>query len=148
VATVDRHIATPPTRVFEVLADGWSYSNWVVGTSHMRAVDAAWPAVGSRLHHASGLWPLTLNDESVVTAMEVDRRLELTVRGRPIGQAAVVLTLTPDGDGTRLTMYEAPVKGPGSWLHNPATEALLVRRNVEALARLSAIAERHTSPAT
>ncbi len=30
-------------------------------------------------------------------------------------------------------MYEAPVAGPGKWLHNPLTEALLARRNSESL---------------
>jgi hypothetical protein len=134
VGTVDRFIAAPPSEVFSVLADGWTYSNWVVGTSHMRAVAADWPAVGSKLHHASGVWPLALRDESV------------TVKGRPFGEAKVVMTLTAEDDGTRVSMYEAPTKGPGKWLHNQATEALLIRRNVEALARLGAIAERHTSP--
>jgi uncharacterized protein YndB with AHSA1/START domain len=148
MATVDRFIAAPPGRVFAVLADGWSYSNWVVGTSHMRAVDEHWPAAGSTLYHASGPWPLVLHDETVVDRVEPDRRLELTVRGRPFGEAKVVMTLAPDGDGTAVTMYEAPVRGPAKLLHNPVSEAVLLRRNVEALARLAAIAERHTRPPT
>jgi uncharacterized protein YndB with AHSA1/START domain len=146
VATVNTLIAVPPGQVFSVLADGWTYSNWVVGTSHMRAVDAAWPAAGAKLHHASGVWPLALRDETVVDRVEPDRTLELTVRGRPFGEAKVVITLTAEDDGTRVSMYEAPTKGPGKWLHNPAAEALLLRRNIEALARLSAIAERRTRP--
>jgi uncharacterized protein YndB with AHSA1/START domain len=146
MATVDRLVAASPSQVFAVLADGWSYSNWVVGTSHMRAVEATWPAAGSTLHHASGLWPLALRDETVVDRVEPDHRLELTVRARPFGKAKVVMTLTADGEGTRVTMVEAPVNGPAKWLHNPVSEAVLVRRNVESLARLSAIAERHTSP--
>ena len=40
--------------MFATLSDGWLYSNWVVGTSHMRAVEAEWPAAGSRLHHCLG----------------------------------------------------------------------------------------------
>lgn len=146
MGTVDRFIAAPPSQVFAVLADGWTYSNWVVGTSHMRAVAADWPAVGSKLHHAAGVWPLAIRDESVVDRVEADRCLELTVKGRPFGEAKVVMTLTAEDDGTRVSMYEEPIRGPGKWLHNPASEALLIRRNVEALARLSAIAERHTSP--
>jgi hypothetical protein len=43
-------------------------------------------------------------------------------------------------------MHEAPVAGPGKWLHNPVTEAVLTRRNVETLARLTALVERHTTP--
>lgn len=147
MATVSRFIAAPPAQVFAVLADGWTYSNWVVGTSHMRAVDGQWPARGSTLHHASGVWPLALRDETVVRQVDTDRRLELAVRARPFGEAVVVLTLTPRDGGTMITMEETPTTGPGKVLHNPATDALLVRRNTEALARLSAIAERHTQPA-
>lgn len=40
MASVSRVIAATPEQVFAVLAHGWSYSNWVTGTSHMRAVDA------------------------------------------------------------------------------------------------------------
>lgn len=146
MATVERVIAAPPTRVFEVLADGWLYSNWVVGTSHMRAVADTWPAVGSKLHHASGLWPLALHDETEVDQVEPGCSLELTVRGRPFGEAKVAMTLVAQDGGTRVRMFEAPTKGPGRWLHNPASEALLLRRNSEALVRLAAIAERHTAP--
>jgi uncharacterized protein YndB with AHSA1/START domain len=146
VGTVDRFIAAPPSEVFSVLADGWPVSRH---RSHVRRTDdpvAIRPAVGSKLHHASGVWPLALRDESVVDAVDPEKRLELTVKGRPFGEAKVVMTLTAEDDGTRVSMYEAPTKGPGKWLHNQATEALLIRRNVEALARLGAIAERHTSP--
>jgi uncharacterized protein YndB with AHSA1/START domain len=146
VADVDCFIDAPRQAVFAVLADGWTYSSWVVGTSHIRAVDAAWPAAGSKLHHASGAWPLAIRDETVVDTVDLDRRLELTVRGRPFGQAKVVIELADQGAGTRLTMSEWPSAGPGRWLHTPVGDALLHRRNVESLARLTAIAERHTSP--
>ena len=43
-------------------------------------------------------------------------------------------------------MRETPTAGPGRWLHNPITEALLTRRNTEALARLAAVAEQRTTP--
>jgi hypothetical protein len=35
VATVSCHIDAEPDAVFAVLAEGWFYSNWVVGTSHV-----------------------------------------------------------------------------------------------------------------
>jgi uncharacterized protein YndB with AHSA1/START domain len=133
-------------QVFAVLANGWLYSNWVVGTSHMRAVEADWPAAGSRLFHASGVWPLVTRDETQVESVDEGRRLELTARGRPFGEARIVLELEDDGAGCTITMHETPVAGPGRWLHNRVTEAMLVRRNTEALARLAAIAERRTAP--
>jgi len=131
--------------VWDVLADGWKYTNWVVGTSHMRAVEAAWPAVGSRLFHAAGVWPMLTRDETQVEQVDPGRKLVLTARGRPIGEARVELELEDAGDGCHIIMRETPVAGPGSWLHNPVTEALLVRRNHESLARLVALAERRTS---
>lgn len=140
------HVAAGRQTVFDVLADGWAYSNWVVGTSHMRAVETDWPAAGSRLFHAAGAWPVVARDETVVEAVEPGRTLSLTARGRPFGEASVVIELEDDSDGCRVTMTETPTAGPGKWLHNPLAEALLVRRNSESLARLAAIAERRTGP--
>jgi uncharacterized protein YndB with AHSA1/START domain len=133
-------------RVFEVLADGWRYSNWVVGTSHMFAVEANWPEVGSKLFHASGAWPLVLRDETQVQSVEPGRRLELIARGRPFGEARIVIELAPQDGGCLVTMTEEPVAGPGKWLHNKVSEAVLHRRNEESLARLVALAELRTAP--
>ena len=146
MATVTRMIAAAPEQVFAVLADGWSYSNWVTGTSHMRAVSALWPQPGSKLHHAAGIWPAVTRDETVAEQLSEGSRLELVARGRPLGEARVVIELAADGSGTRVTMTETPISGPGKWLHNPITDGLLARRNIESLARLAAIAERRTEP--
>lgn len=146
MAQVSRLISASPARVFAVLADGWSYSNWVTGTSHMRAVEADWPKVGSKIHHAAGVWPAVTRDETVVEAVVDGQRLVLTARGRPFGEARVVIELTADNGGTRVDMSETPIAGPGKWLNNRATEALLARRNIESLARLAAIVERRTQP--
>ncbi len=146
MSQVSRVIAATPAQVFAVLADGWAYSNWVTGTSHMRAVEADWPAVGSKIHHAAGVWPAVARDETVVARVVAGQRLELTARGRPLGEAHVVIELKIEGTGTRVDMGETPVAGPGKWLNNPGTEALLTRRNEESLARLAAIVERRTEP--
>jgi uncharacterized protein YndB with AHSA1/START domain len=146
MATVSKTIQASPAEVFSVLSNGWLYSNWVVGTSHMRAVDAHWPAAGSKLHHASGVWPLVARDETTVQEVLTDARLVLTAKGRPFGEARVVLELAPVAGGTLVTMIETPVAGPAKWLHNPVAEAVLVRRNVESLDRLAAVAERRTDP--
>lgn len=146
MATNTCHIAASRDRVWTVLSDGWTYSNWVVGTSHLRAVERDWPAVGARLFHGSGPWPLLTRDETVVEESDPGARLVLTVRGRPFGEARVIMELESEADGCRVTMHETPIAGPGSWLHNPASEALLVRRNTETLNRLSALAELRTQP--
>jgi hypothetical protein len=148
MATVSQEIGVSPSTVFGVLSEGWLYSNWVVGTSHMRAVEASWPAVGSRLHHCSGIWPVVTRDETVVEECEENVRLVLLAKGGILGRARVALDLEPAAGGaTRVTITEEPVAGIGKWVHNPATEALLARRNVETLARLGAVAERRTQPA-
>jgi hypothetical protein len=147
MATVSCLIEADPDAVFAVLSEGWFYSNWVVGTSHVRAVQDAWPAAGSKLYHASGVWPVVARDETVVEQTQPGRLLVLLARGRPLGEARVRIELAPSGTGTRVTMHEAPVAGPGKWLHNPLAEMVLTRRNTESLARLTALVERHPTPA-
>ena len=146
MATVKTHINVAPADVFAVLANGWYYSGWVVGTSHMQAVEETWPAVGSRLFHASGVWPVVLADETRVDEVTLDERLVMTARGRPFGEARVEINLAAEGDGTDVTFSETPLSGPGRWLHNRAADAVLHRRNVESLARLAAMAEQLTAP--
>lgn len=147
MAKVEAFIEAAPERVFEVLSNGWYYPNWVVGTSHMRAVDEHWPDVGSKLFHASGIWPMALRDETEVEAVVPGSRLVMMVKGRPLGEARVEINLHREGGGTRVVLTEEPVRGPGAWAHNPVTERLLHRRNVEVLARLAAIAEQRSTPA-
>ena len=63
-----------------------------------------------------------------------------------MGEARVEVTLAPEGPGTRVALAETPISGPARWLHNPALDAVLHRRNVESLARLAAISERRSAP--
>ena len=146
MAEVSSHIGVPPSRVFAVLANGWLYSGWVVGTSHMRAVEPDWPQAGSRLFHATGAWPAVVRDETQVEIMVPDRRLVLVARGGPMGEARVDISLTPEGAGTRVTLAETPIAGFGKWVHNALNEQILRRRNVETLARLAVLAEEPTFP--
>jgi uncharacterized protein YndB with AHSA1/START domain len=146
MATVTTHIGVAPTEVYAVLANGWYYSGWVVGTSHMQAVEEAWPAEGSRLFHASGVWPATLNDETLINEVTPNKRIVMTARARPFGEARVELTLTAEGQGTKVTLTETPITGPACWWHNRLADAILHRRNVESLARLAAMSEKRTAP--
>ena len=103
-------------------------------------------AVGAKLHHSSGAWPLMTEDETVVEELDPGRRIVLLARGRPFGEARVVVELEDDPQGCLVTLREKPVSGPGAWVHNPLSEALLHRRNTESLDRLAAICERRTDP--
>lgn len=139
---VTQLVGTTPDRVFEVLADGWLYPLWVVGASHMRDVDEDWPAVGSRIHHSVGPWPLNIRDDTKVIAVEPDRMLELDARVWPTGSARVRLTLESTGENqTRVTMGEVFDRGPAREIPVPVQGAMIRPRNIEALRRLADIAE-------
>jgi hypothetical protein len=142
MARVTTELNASSEAVWAVLSDGWTYSAWVVGTVKIRAVDPGWPAVGTKLHHAVGAWPLTLEDETEVIGCEPGRRLLMKARGWPMGEATVELTLHPAGDGTLVEMYEEPTSGPGAWLNNPVLDALGRKRLEETLDRLRRLVER------
>jgi uncharacterized protein YndB with AHSA1/START domain len=148
VAKVQRTVGTTPDRVFAVLADGWSYSDWVVGTVHVRDVEPSWPAVGAQLHHKAGPWPLSLEDSSKVLACEPGRSLTLTAGLWPLGEAWVKIDLEPVGESaTRVTMEEDFRAGPLLAVRNKLNDLILHRRNIESLRRLADIAVREKSRA-
>ena len=149
MAIVQRTVPAPADRVFAVLADGWTYSDWVVGTAHIRDVDDTWPAPGSQLHHKAGPWPFSLQDSSTVVAMVPDRELTLKAGLWPLGQACVRILLEPLGSSaTRVTIEEDFEAGPLLAVRNKINDLLLHRRNIESLRRLSDIATRDHSRAT
>ncbi len=141
MAMVTKEIAAPPSAVWAVLADGWSYSGWVVGTPHIGDVDKSWPAPGSALHHSSGVWPLMLQDRTEVIDSTPERELILRVRGWPAGEARAEITLQPVGTGTQVTINERPAEGPGRWLYGPIQDRLMTYRLEEMARRLAALAE-------
>ncbi|WP_067653055.1 SRPBCC family protein [Nocardia harenae] len=131
-------VEVPIDEAFATLTDGWLYSSWVVGASHIRAVDPEWPAVGSRIHHSVGPWPFTMRDHTTVLAVQEPHRLELEARLWPFGAAYVRLTLREEGPGrTRIEMAEKAVKGPGVVVPDLAQGLLLAPRNRESLHRLA-----------
>lgn len=127
-----------------MLADGWLYPVWVVGAARMRAVTDDWPAVGAKLHHSVGLWPVMLDDNTEVLDSVVDTELKLKARAFPAGAAEVVIRLEPEEGQTRVTIDEKVVEGPAKFLPAPAEAAAMKWRNTETLRRLAYVAEGRT----
>ena len=144
MSTTTRTVSATPGQVWEVLSDGWLYPLFVVGASRMREVDESWPAVGARLHHSVGTWPLLIDDTTEVLEVDEGRRLLLKARGWPAGEAHVEISLRPDGDSTQVTMEEDATAGPGVLVPKPLRDAQLHWRNVEALRRLAFVVEGRT----
>jgi NAD(P)-dependent dehydrogenase (short-subunit alcohol dehydrogenase family) len=139
---VSREVHAPPSAVWQVLCDGWTYANWVVGTSRVRQVDAEWPEPTSRIHHAVGPWPLLIQDHTVCLHEVPERELALRARGWPLGEAKVVIGLEPIGDERcRITISEDATAGPFVLAPRAVRQALIAPRNREALYRLALVAE-------
>ena len=144
MSTTSRPISATPEQVWSVLADGWLYPLFVVGAARMRDVDEGWPAVGTRLHHSVGTWPLLIDDTTEVLEMEENRRLLLVARGWPAGQAHVEITLEPRGTDTVVTIAEQATSGPGALMPKALQDPQLHVRNIETLRRLAFVVEGRT----
>ena len=139
VAIVNVLVRRPPEQVWDVLADGFSYSRWVVGTQEIRAVDDGWPAVGTSIHYTVGLGPLHFQGRTTSRVVEEGRRLGLEADASSLGTARIMIELLPWGEDTVVVLDEHPLRGPGYRLHNTVSDALLLLRGrpmVKNLARL------------
>jgi uncharacterized protein YndB with AHSA1/START domain len=141
MTAVERRIDATPEQVFDVVTDGWLLPLWVVGATHIRQVDDAWPQPDSCVHHQVGAWPLLISDTTAVVECDPPRRLVLQARAWPVGEARVELRVEPCDGGALVRMAEAPTHGMAKWFDSPVQRRLLVARNRESLARLAAVAE-------
>ena len=106
-----RDISESRERVWDVIADGWTYAQWVVGNSRTRAVDRDWPEAGAAIRHSVGVWPLVINDETVVESCDAPSELVLRAYAGPFGAAQITLRLHETPGGCRVEMIELPVEG-------------------------------------
>jgi uncharacterized protein YndB with AHSA1/START domain len=141
-------VSAAPEAVFEVLDDAYAYPRWVVGARRGRRVDASWPAVGSKFHHAIGTAAGELHDSSKILERVSPERIVLEVRFRPTGVANVEIDVERDGDKSTVTIMESPTCGPVSHLPGFITDPLLFLRNALALQRLRHEIERRDQEVT
>lgn len=137
-----RELAVPCQRVWDVMADGWTYPQWVVGNSRTRAVDPNWPAPGTSIRHSVGGWPLLINDATIVENADPPHELLLYARLGPLGAAWITIRLHETPMGCRVEMIERPVSGPVALIPDRLALAAFYYRNRECLLRLAALAER------
>src|SRR5258708_14109203 len=115
--TVTRDVAATRQQVWDVLADGWTYSGWVVGNSRIRAVDSAWPASGARILHSIGTWPAVIDDETVVQSCPPGEELVFLAKVRPAATARITLRLSDlQGGGCRVEMPDLATSIPLRWV--------------------------------
>ena len=134
-------ILRPRETVFAVLADPFTFEDWVVGASEIRDVEGPWPAPGSLFHHTQGLPKAGLKDTTSVVQSEPAERLLLEVRARPVIIARVEIVLQAIGERTHVQLAERPVGGFLARLDGRPLDRLLAVRNAESLRRLKRLCE-------
>jgi uncharacterized protein YndB with AHSA1/START domain len=142
MASVNVLVRRPRQQVWDVLADGHAYAEWVVGTREIRAVGEGWPAVGTAIHYTVGFGPLTFQGQTVARLVDPLNRLGLEADGGPLGTARIVIDLTDWGDDTVVVLDEHPLRGPAYQLHNAFSEAMLLLRGRPMVANLAHLVER------
>jgi uncharacterized protein YndB with AHSA1/START domain len=145
MAIVNVLVRRPPERVWEVLADGFAYSEWVVGTRRIRGVDEGWPAVGTSIHYTLGLGPLEFRGRTTSRVVEEGRRLGLEADASSLGTARIMIELLPWGEDTVLLLDEHPLRGPGYRWHNTLSDALLLLRGRPMVKNLARLVESRTT---
>lgn len=131
-----------PSQVFDVLRDGQTYGDWVVGTRKTREVHPEWPAAGTAIHYTVGYRPVRKDGVTTSMAYEPEQRLVLEAHAWPAGTAGISITAQPRGGDTLVSIDEAPLRGPAARVHNPLADLLIKARNVETLRRLERLARR------
>src|ERR1700759_1359568 len=114
---VTRDTSASRSPAWAPIAAGGAPSQGGVGNSRMRAVDPNWPEVGSTIRHSIGVWPLLLDDATLVEDCQPLQQLVLLPKGRPFGKARITRQLSNiDNGGCRITMAEVPVGAPMGWV--------------------------------
>ncbi|MFI1539664.1 SRPBCC family protein [Streptomyces anandii] len=141
MAVRHRLIKTSPGTVWNVLADGNRYAEWVVGTSTSEPVRGHWPEVDSAIAYEVRLGPLRLHNETVVRHCEEGSLLELEAHAGFLGTARIAVELRPWGEHCLVIVDEHPLQGAGSIVHNVGTETVIQLRHRAMLARLAKVCE-------
>ncbi|WP_328744265.1 SRPBCC family protein [Streptomyces sp. NBC_00285] len=141
MAVRHRLIKVSPSAVWDVLADGHRYAEWVVGTSESEPVRGQWPHKDAAIRFQVAIGPLKLVNETVVRRCEEGVDLELEAHAGPLGTARIAIELRPWGEHCLVIVDEHPLQGAGGRLHNVGFDALIQLRHRTMLARLARLCE-------
>jgi hypothetical protein len=132
-AEAARCICGSEQAVFDVLSDAGSYARWVRWTRDVRAAEASWPRVGSRLWHHFGRWPLRSAGVTEVVACRRPSRLVLRADVSPHALVYVTITVSACAGGDRclVRIREDMTRG---WLRRFAVHAESIRSHFARLA--------------
>lgn len=137
-----RELSASREQVWAVVADGWTYTQWVVGNTRTRAVDSNWPQPGAAIRHSVGIWPAVINDQTAVESCTPLDELVLHAGLGPFGAMRITLRLEDTRDGCLVSMIEVGVSGLLGLLPDRLVLLAVAPRNRECLWRLAAMAER------
>ncbi|MEV7074721.1 SRPBCC family protein [Streptomyces sp. NPDC091972] len=136
-----RLIRVAPSAVWDVLADGHRYAEWVVGTAQSEPVRGQWPNKDAAIRFEVRVGPLRLTNETVVRRCEEGAALELEAHAGVLGTARIAIELRPWGEHCLVIVDEHPLQGAGGALHNVGFDALIQLRHRTMLARLARLCE-------
>jgi uncharacterized protein YndB with AHSA1/START domain len=140
-----RDVDASRQRVWDALADGWSYTQWVVGNSRTRAVGSDWPQPGAAIRHSIGAWPLVINDQTSVKSCQAPHELVLRAGLGWLGAAQITMRLHDIPHGCRVEMLEVPAEGLIRLIPDRLMLLIIWPRNRECIWRLGAMAD-HLEP--
>ncbi|MFD3537473.1 SRPBCC family protein [Streptomyces sp. NPDC058664] len=141
MAVRHRLIHATPRQVWDVLADGSRYADWVVGTSDSHVTRGRWPELGSALEYTVRIGPWTASGTTVVRRINAPDELQLEVDSGPVGTARVSIEVLSWGQECLVIVDEHPLRGIGGALHNVAVDALIQLRHRDMLRRLANVVE-------
>ncbi|MFE1327870.1 SRPBCC family protein [Streptomyces sp. NPDC058741] len=145
MAVRHRLIRVAPRAVWDVLADGHRYAEWVVGTAESHPVRGHWPDRDAAIRYRIRLGPVELTNQTVVRTCERGRLLELEAHAGVLGTARISIEVRPWGEDSLVIVDEHPLSGAGGRLHNVGFEALIQLRHRTMLARLARLCESGTA---
>ena len=88
-----------------------------------------------------GVWPALLDDTTSSVMWDSPRRMVMTARGWPIGEARVTLDVRDSEGGCLARIREDAISGPATLVPEFLRDAMLRVRNAETLHRLAYLAE-------